>query len=238
MSYRNDLFAGRTILVTGGTSGLGAAAAAAFAALGGRVVAAGLDAGNAAPVDDVEAVELDVTDARAVDGLINDLDRLDVLVNCAGIIRRDDEFDLATFEQVVDVNLTGTMRACTAARALLHSSAGSVVNTASMHSFVSGARVPAYTASKGGVAQLTKALANAFALDGIRVNAVAPGWISTPLTADLERSAVGEEMRSRTPLGRWGRPDEVADVIVFLASPAARFVSGSIVPVDGGFLTR
>lgn len=238
MIYRPGLFDRHTVVVTGGTSGMGAATATTFAALGARVVAAGLAAHRATLPSTVEAVELDVTDDGAVQALVSGLDRLDVLVNCAGIIQRDDEFDIETFQRVIGVNLTGTMRTCIAARPLLRASAGCVVNTASMHSFVSGARVPAYTASKGGVAQLTKALANAFADEGVRVNAVAPGWISTPLTAEIEKSPVGNEVRRRTPIGRWGTADEVADVIVFLATPAARFITGAILAVDGGYLAR
>lgn len=238
MTYAHDLYAGSTVLVTGGTSGLGAATAEAFAALGADVIAAGLNSDAMPTAPGVRGVELDVTDQDAVLALFAALQRLDVLVNCAGVIRRDDEFDTAVFEAVLDVNLTGTMRTSTAALPLLRETSGCIINTASMHSFVSGPRVPAYTASKGGVAQLTKALANSFAGDGVRVNAVAPGWISTPLTSEVESSEAGAAIRSRTPMGRWGRPDEVADAALFLASPAARFITGAILAVDGGYLVR
>lgn len=238
MTFTPNLFAGTTVLVSGGTSGMGAAAAQRFAALGARVHAVGLGARRMPDTPGVEAVELDVTDDTAVCKLVGTLDRLDVVINCAGVIMRDSEFEIDVFQRVLDINLTGTMRVCTAARPLLRESGGCVVNTASMHSFLSGARIPAYTASKGGVAQLTKALANAFAEEGIRVNAVAPGWISTPLTAEVEGTAAGEAITVRTPMGRWGEPGEVADAFVFLASPAARFITGATLPVDGGFLTR
>src|SRR5690606_16949684 len=128
---------------------------------------------------------LDVRDGAAVRRMIAGLDRLDVLVNCAGIIRRGEELDPVVFETVVDVNLTGTMRACAAARPLLRQSRGAIVNLASMLSFFGGGLVPGYAASKGGIAQLTRSLAIAYAEDGIRVNAIAPGWIATPLTAAL-----------------------------------------------------
>ena len=155
----------------------------------------------------------------------------------AGVIRRDAEFSPDVFAQVLDINLTGTMRVCTAARPLLARRGGSIVNIASMLSYFGGARVPAYSASKGGVAQLTKSLALAWAADGIRVNAVAPGWIATPLTESLQQDAARSgQLLSRTALGRWGRPEEIAGPVLFLCSEAAAFVTGSILPVDGGYL--
>jgi NAD(P)-dependent dehydrogenase (short-subunit alcohol dehydrogenase family) len=168
--------------------------------------------------------------------LLGSLDRLDCLVNCAGVIRRGDEHDPAVFEAVVDVNLNGTMRVCAGARSLLTETSGTIVNLASMLSFFGGGLVPGYSASKGGIAQLTKSLAIAYAKDGIRVNAVAPGWIETPLTtalrSDQERSSA---ILGRTPLGRWGRPQDVTGAVLFLCSPAAAFITGAVVPVDGGY---
>ena len=163
--------------------------------------------------------------------------RLDHVVNCAGIIRRGDELEPEVFAEVLDINLTGTMRVCAAARPLLAKAQGTIVNTASMLSYFGGGLVPGYAASKGGVAQLTKSLAIAYAPDGIRVNAIAPGWIETPLTsalrADAERNAA---IAARTALKRWGKPEEMAGGVLYLSSPIASYVTGTVLPIDGGYL--
>ena len=233
----------RRVLVSGGTSGIGAAIARAFAAGGAQVSATGaneIEARGAAERADMAGIAchaLDVRDAVAVAAWVGALGELDVLVNCAGIIRRGAELEPEAFAQVVDINLNGTMRVCAAARAGLKARRGCIVNTASMLSFFGGGLVPGYSASKGGVAQLTKSLAIAYAADGIRVNAVAPGWIATPLTQALQDDAArSATILARTPLGRWGTPEDIAGPVLFLASPAARFVTGVVLPVDGGYL--
>ena len=234
----------RSVLVTGGSSGIGAAIARAFAAEGCHVVATGVNQAEVAKAKSdaafaaIETRVLDVRDGAAVVALLAGIDTLDVLVNCAGSIRRGGaEHDPEVFAEVLDINLTGTMRVCAAARSTLAARRGCIVNTASMLSFFGGGLVPGYSASKGGIAQLTKSLAIAYAAEGIRVNAVAPGWIATPLTEPLHSDpARSDPIVARTPLGRWGTPEDVAGPVLFLASPAARFVTGVILPVDGGYL--
>jgi NAD(P)-dependent dehydrogenase (short-subunit alcohol dehydrogenase family) len=231
--------ASRRVLVVGATSGIGAGIARAFAAAGDTVIATGAtdDEVAAAQGEEVEVRRLDVRDDDAVRALVDELGALDVVVNCAGVIRRGAEHEPVAFAETVDINLTGTMRVCAAARAGLKARAGCIVNTASMLSFFGAGLAPGYSASKGGVAQLTKSLAIAYAVDGIRVNAVAPGWIATPLTQPLQdEPARAGPILARTPLGRWGTPDDVAGPVLFLASAAARFVTGVVLPVDGGYL--
>ena len=180
---------------------------------------------------------LDVCDSAAVTELVGEFDSLNVLVNCAGMLRRGGaEFDEATFLEVLDANLTGTMRLCLACRPLLAKTRGCIVNTASMLSFFGSGFVPAYSASKGGVVQLTKSLAIAWAADRIRVNTVAPGWIDTPMTQPLvENSERSQPILDRTPMKRWGLPEEIAGPVLFLCSPEAAFMTGVVLPVDGGY---
>jgi NAD(P)-dependent dehydrogenase (short-subunit alcohol dehydrogenase family) len=239
--WPNGCFAGRHVLVTGGTSGIGAAVARAFLGEGAHVTATGISRAETdramAEMEGLRAEVLDVRDGAAVSRLVGGLPALHHVVNCAGAIRRGAEHEPDVFADVVDINLTGTMRVCAAARAKLAEGRGTIVNTASVLSFQGGGLVPGYAASKGGITQLTKSLAIAYAADGIRVNAVAPGWIETPLTAALrEDQARSSAILARTPLGRWGRPDDIAGGVLFLSSPLSGFVTGSVLAIDGGYL--
>jgi NAD(P)-dependent dehydrogenase (short-subunit alcohol dehydrogenase family) len=240
MTFNHNLFAEKVALVTGGSQGIGAGIAEQLAQLGAQVIAAGINVEPAMReigAGRIQTVNLDVADQASVDALFADVRSLDILINCAGIIKRGEEHKVEVFQQVIEVNLTGTMRVCTAARPLLAKSKGCIVNTASMLTFFGGSLVPAYSASKGGIGQLTKSLAISYAADGIRVNAIAPGWIATPLTSALQNDpARSGPILDRTPLKRWGTPADVANATVFLCTDAASFVTGIVLPIDGGYM--
>jgi NAD(P)-dependent dehydrogenase (short-subunit alcohol dehydrogenase family) len=234
MSLSGD-FVGRSALVVGGTSGIGGAIAGYLRDLGADVVAAGLTS-SGAPPQGIRVEPLDLLRGDELEALAGRTSRLDILVNCAGVIRRELEYDPEIFRTVLEVNLVGTMRACVACHHLLRETSGCIVNIASMLSFFGGPKAPAYSASKGGVAQLTRSLAVAYAPEGIRVNAVAPGWIRTDLTEALQRDdTASRRIVERTPLGRWGHPSDIVGAVGFLASPAAAFITGVVLPVDGGY---
>lgn len=227
-------------LITGAAHpmGIGFASAKALIKLGYNVIVTGYSTEETALTPVTEGIStrvLDVTDQASIDALIADLARLDVLVNCAGHATPH-EFDLDQFARTMDVNLMGVMRMCTAAHPMLAREGGAIVNIASMYSIFGSTITPAYTASKTGVVGLTRSLAASWAKDGIRCNAVAPGWIKTNMARMMwENPALADPVAARTPMGRWGDPQELGDVVGFLCAPESRFVTGVLIPVDGGY---
>ena len=240
---------GRRALVTGASTGIGQAIAVAMAGAGAAVVC--VDRGScdetqkriATAGGRATEVVVDLTARGAIDKLMAEAGDVDILVNCAGIIRRADALDFSEedWDAVMDINLKAVFFLSQAfARALLkRGGTGAIVNIASMLSFQGGIRVPSYTASKSGVAGLTKLLCNEWAGKGINVNAIAPGYVATNNTAALRADPVrNQAILDRIPAGRWADPEDIAGAAVFLASPAARYVHGAIFNVDGGWLAR
>jgi 2-deoxy-D-gluconate 3-dehydrogenase len=240
---------GRVALVTGGNGGIGLGMAQGLAQAGATVVIGGRDGKkNAAALDALGgkayAVEGDLKDEKSCRRIVEEAaakaGRLDILVNNAGMNIRKPPQDLKFEEwrEVLAVNLDSAFVCAQAAYPHLKKAGrGKIINTGSMMSIFGGGYLSAYAASKGGIVQLTKALASAWAKDNIQVNAVLPGWIDTNLTrkARVELEGLNERVLSRTPAGRWGEAADMAGIAVFLASPASDFVTGTAIPVDGGY---
>ena len=243
---------GRVAVVTGGNGGIGLGMAKGLGSAGARVAIAARNAEKSrAAVEalarlgaEAIAVQVDVADEASVEAAIKSvvdrLGRLDVLVNNAGInIRKQpQDYTLAEWRSVIDTNLTSAFLCSRAVYPLMKAAGGcKIINIGSMMSIFGTAFVAAYSASKGGIVQLTKSLAAAWARDNIQVNAVLPGWIDTELTQNARRQIPGlnDSVLRRTPAGRWGEMDDMAGIAVFLAAPASDFVTGTAIPVDGGF---
>jgi 2-deoxy-D-gluconate 3-dehydrogenase len=251
-----DLFnlKGKNALVTGSQTGLGAGMAIGLAQAGANVVVHGIntkgiaevcEAVRAAGARPVEAVA-DVSDAKAcvelVEFTVKELGSIDILINNAGIIRRAPaaEFSEKDWADVIEINLTAVFRFCQlAGRHMLAQGSGKIINVASLLAFQGGIFVPSYAAAKGGVAQITKTLANEWASKGINVNAIAPGYMATDNTAALRADATrSRQIMERIPAGRWGTPQDLAGVAVFLASHASDYIHGTVLTVDGGWMGR
>ncbi|NMM07969.1 glucose 1-dehydrogenase [Polaromonas sp.] len=244
---------GKVALVTGGNGGIGLAMARGLADAGARVAVVGRNPvkllaavaslGQQGKESQAKAYAVDVCDEAAVSTLmaqlIEDFGRLDILVNNAGINIRKQVQDLSLTEwnAVMDTNLTSAFLCSRTAFPHLKKQGGKVINIGSMTSIFGASFAPAYSASKGGIVQLTRALATAWAADNIQVNAILPGWIDTELTqkARAEVNGLNERILARTPAGRWGKPQDLAGIAVFLSSAASDFITGTAIPVDGGY---
>jgi 2-deoxy-D-gluconate 3-dehydrogenase len=250
-----DLFdlTGKTALVTGANTGLGQGMAVALSAAGANIVAIGRSEASEtqAVIEDAGGkfhfLQADLGVRQSMDALVEKaaaaFGGVDVLVNNAGIIKRNDAVDFteADWDDVMDVNIRGVFFLCQAfaKNCLAAGSKGKIVNIASMLSYQGGIRVASYTASKSGVAGLTKLLANEWAQKGINVNAIAPGYFATNNTAALQADEKrNKEILSRIPAGHWGDPADLGGAVVFLASAASDYVHGTTLPVDGGWLAR
>lgn len=225
----------KTAIVTGGGSGIGLAAAQRLLVDGYEVFTLGLGAPEQR-VDGIHYQELDVTNDDAVNAFFARFERVDALVNAAGIIDHNREWELEGFSRVMDVNLTAVLRITNAALPGLKAARGAVVNFASMWGIFGSAKTPAYASSKAAISELTRCMAVAWATEGVRANAVAPGWILTNLSRRAFEDPVRSEgIMARIPMKAWGMPEDVANVIAFLVSDNARYVTGTTLPVDGGY---
>jgi 2-deoxy-D-gluconate 3-dehydrogenase len=247
----NPLFdlSGKTAVITGGNGGIGLGMAKGLAAAGARIGIAARNADKAGkamrelgPNASFFAVDVgkEASCREMIAAAAAKLGRIDILVNCAGmaIRKRPEVLNDAEWRQVLDVNLTGTFACAQAVYPHMQKQGGGkIINIGSMLSIFGAAPNAAYAASKGAVVQFTKSLAVAWAKDNIQVNAILPGWIDTELTAAARQQIEGlnDRVLARTPAGRWGKPDEFAGIAVFLASAASAFVTGTAIPVDGGF---
>jgi 2-deoxy-D-gluconate 3-dehydrogenase len=242
---------GKVALVTGGNGGIGLGMARGLSDAGASVMVAGRDADKnrravAALGGNADAIAVDMAEESgcraAVDAAVKKFGRLDILVNNAGInIRKPpQDYSLTEWHSVLNINLTSLFVCCQAAYPHLRARGGKIINIGSMMSIFGASFAAPYGASKGGVVQLTKSLAAAWAGDNIQVNAVLPGWIDTELTKGAREQVSGlhEKVLARTPSGRWGLPEDMAGIAVFLAAPASDFITGTAIPVDGGYAAQ
>jgi 2-dehydro-3-deoxy-D-gluconate 5-dehydrogenase len=247
MSYLDSLFSldGKNAIVTGASRGLGRAATVALSKAGASVVLVGRDEAmlteTASDLQNVKIAVADVRDPEKMMEIISAEEQVDILINNAGIIRRAAAQDYTAHDwyDVIDTDLNAVFSwAQAVGKRMIEQGTGKIINVASLLSFQGGLNIAAYAAAKGGVAQLTKALANEWAKYNINVNALAPGYMLTDATAALRSNAErSKQVFSRIPAGRWGEPDDLAGAIIYLASSASDYVNGHILAVDGGWLS-
>ncbi len=239
MHWASEFYTGKTVLVVGGSSGIGLGIAAAFRDAGATVFATGAtdaEVDAAAATAGIAFHQLDVRSAEAVEAFASQFGPIAALVDCAGVNLRAAEFTEDGFTTTLDINLTGARRLATAFRPRL-AGGGAMLAIGSLYSFLGAPHAPAYAASKAGLVGLVKSLAAAFAPEGTRVNALAPGWIETAMTAvPRANPARFAELSARIPIGRWGTPDDLAPPALFLCSPLAAYITGAVLSVDGGYL--
>lgn len=239
MSWATEYFTGKTVLVVGGSSGIGLGIATAFRDAGASVFATGAtdaEVEAAVATEGIAFHRLDVRNAEAVNAIATNFGPVAALVDCAGVNLRAAEYTEEGFTTALDINLTGAMRLATAFRPKLKGG-GAMLAIGSLYSYFGAPHAPAYAASKAGLVGLVKSLAVAFAPEGIRVNAVAPGWIETAMTAvPRANPARFAELSARIPTGRWGTPADIAPAALFLCSPLASYITGAVLPIDGGYL--
>jgi 2-deoxy-D-gluconate 3-dehydrogenase len=245
---------GKKAIVAGGTGDLGRGIVAALRDAGADVVVLGRSENTLRAAEELQrggktriaGIRVDLTDrqalAKAFEQALEILGTVDILVNSQGIQRRHpaEEFPLDEWDEVIEVNLTSVFELCQlAGRVMLAKGHGKIVNIGSLNGFTGGITIPAYAASKGGVAQITKSFSNEWAGHGISVNAIAPGYMDTRMTEALVNDPVrNAQILARIPVGRWGRPEDLAGPVLFLASSASDYVSGHVLPVDGGWMGR
>lgn len=248
----NNLFdiKDKKVILTGGATGLGKGMAEGFLEYGAKTAVIDISpklsdtVKELSELGEIYGVKGDISseDGRraAFAQALELLGGVDVMVNCAGIQKRhpSEEFPLSDWNKVIEINLTAVFHLCSlAGNEMLKNGYGKIINVASMLSFFGGFTVPAYAASKGGVAQLTKALSNEWAYRGVNVNAIAPGYMATEMnTAIINNEERNKQITARIPAKRWGTPDDVKGVVLFLSSAASDYINGAVIPVDGGYL--
>jgi NAD(P)-dependent dehydrogenase (short-subunit alcohol dehydrogenase family) len=228
--------AGKHVLISGGAGDIGTAFANAFIEHGADVTVCDLAPPKQKLDKRVKHEQLDVRKDTAINELASRISKLDVLIHCAGRVLEMEEYKSKVFMDILDIHLVGNLRLANAFRPHLKTSKGCLINIASMYSYFGAPRAPAYGAAKTGVVSLTRSLALAFAEDGIRVNAIAPGFIKTEMSrAGRAEPAYNDKVVARIPSGKWSEPDELAGTAIFLASPASRLINGATIPIDGGY---